>query len=323
MTASYKEPLIQVRGLEKVFRIKGGMLEKKQNLRAVRGVSFDIMPQETFGLVGESGCGKSTTGRLILQLLRPTGGEVLMEGKNLASMKGRALKEQRAKMQMVFQDPYASFDPRQNIYSAVSEPMVIYGLAKTKRERREKVAQLLADVGLNPDAMEKCPHEFSGGQRQRIGIARALALHPQFMVLDEPVSALDVSIQAQVINLLLEMKSQYGLTYLFISHDLSVIKYICDRVAVMYLGEIIEMADKETLFAQPLHPYSQALLAAAPKIGEQRTGEVLTGEVPSPIRPPKGCAFHPRCPHARECCKQVPPVQKLPDGRLIACWLYA
>ena len=323
MTAITREPLIQVKRMEKVFRLKGGAFEKKQSLRAVRDVSFDIMPQETFGLVGESGCGKSTTGRLILQLLRPTSGEVLMEGKNLANLKGRALKEQRAKMQMVFQDPYASFDPRQSIFSAVSEPMVIYNLVKSKEEKRERVAQLLADVGLNPDAMEKYPHEFSGGQRQRIGIARALALQPKFMVLDEPVSALDVSIQAQVINLLLEMKEQYGLTYLFISHDLSVIKYICDRVAVMYLGQIVEMADKETLFAQPLHPYSQALLAAAPKIGERQPGEILSGEVPSPIHPPKGCAFHPRCPHAKACCKEAPPVQQLPDGRMIACWLYA
>ena len=317
------QDLFRVEHLGKRFQVRTGAAQTKQYLNAVSDVSFTIKRGEVFGLVGESGCGKSTTGRLLLQLTRPTSGQVYFDGQDLSRMKSRQLKAIRARMQMVFQDPYASFDPRQTILSAVGEPLVIYKRVKTKQEKIQQVTELLENVGLNPDAMYKFPHEFSGGQRQRIGIARALALHPDFIVADEPVSALDVSVQAQVLNLLLEMKEKFGLTYLFISHDLAVILNVCDRVGVMYLGRIVEMADKKTLFSQPLHPYTQALLAAAPEIGKREIGQVLSGEVPSPIHPPKGCAFHPRCPHAKECCREQPPMATLPDGRQIACWMYA
>ena len=315
--------LFEVKNLCKRFQVRTGLAQVKQYLNAVSDVSFNIRRGEVFGLVGESGCGKSTTGRLLLQLIKPTSGEVLFDGFDLTKIQGNQMKECRARMQMVFQDPYASFDPRQTILNAISEPFVIYNRISSKEERRNKVAELLENVGLNPDAMNKYPHEFSGGQRQRLAIARALALNPDFIVADEPVSALDVSVQAQVLNLLQEMKEKYALTYLFISHDLAVVLNICDRVGVMYLGRIVEMADKKALFTQPLHPYTQALLSAAPQIDKRNSGQVLSGEVPSPIHPPKGCAFHPRCPHAKECCKKQPPMVELPDGRQIACWMYA
>ena len=315
--------LFRIEHLSKRFQVRTGVAQTKQYLNAVSDVSFTIQKGEVFGLVGESGCGKSTTGRLLLQLTRPTAGQVFFDGMELTRMKGRQLKAVRARMQMVFQDPYASFDPRQTILGAVGEPLVIYRRVRNRQEKMDKVAELLENVGLNPEAMHKYPHEFSGGQRQRIGIARALALHPDFIVADEPVSALDVSVQAQVLNLLLEMKEKFGLTYLFISHDLAVVLNVCDRIGVMYLGRIVEMADKRTVFSHPLHPYTQALLSAAPEIGKREGGQVLSGEVPSPIHPPKGCAFHPRCPHAKECCHEQPPMVSLPDGRQIACWMYA
>ena len=315
--------LFRIKHLSKRFQVRTGVAQTKQYLNAVSDVSFTIQKGEVFGLVGESGCGKSTTGRLLLQLTRPTAGQVFFDGMELTRMKGRQLKAVRARMQMVFQDPYASFDPRQTILGAVGEPLVIYRRVRNRQEKMDKVAELLENVGLNPEAMHKYPHEFSGGQRQRIGIARALALHPDFIVADEPVSALDVSVQAQVLNLLLEMKEKFGLTYLFISHDLAVVLNVCDRIGVMYLGRIVEMADKRTVFSHPLHPYTQALLSAAPEIGKREGGQVLSGEVPSPIHPPKGCAFHPRCPHAKECCHEQPPMVSLPDGRQIACWMYA
>ncbi|MGN1367797.1 MAG: ABC transporter ATP-binding protein [Aristaeellaceae bacterium] len=318
-----QENLFEIRDLSKCFHVRTGVAQTKQVLHAVSDVSFDIRRGEVFGLVGESGCGKSTTGRLLLQLTRPTSGSIKFDGTELTTLKPRQLKAFRARMQMVFQDPYASFDPRQTILSAIGEPLVIHGRVRNRKDMAEQVAMLLENVGLNPDAGSKYPHEFSGGQRQRIGIARALALNPDFIVADEAVSALDVSVQAQVINLLQEMKDKFNLTYLFISHDLAVILNVCDRVGVMYLGRIVEMADKRTLFSQPLHPYSQALLSAAPQIGKRGVEQVLSGEVPSPISPPKGCAFHPRCPHAKECCKEQPPMVSLPDGRKIACWMYA
>ena len=315
--------LFEIRNLTKRFQVRTGTAQTRQYLNAVSDVSFDIHRGEVFGLVGESGCGKSTTGRLLLQLTRPTSGSVCFDGIELTTLKPRQLKAFSARMQMVFRDPYASFDPRQTILGSVGEPLVIHRRVKNREEMTEQVAALLENVGLNPEAMNKYPHEFSGGQRQRIGIARALALNPDFIVADEAVSALDVSVQAQVINLLQEMKEKYHLTYLFISHDLAVILNVCDRVGVMYLGRIVEMADKKTLFSQPLHPYTQALLSAAPQIGKRGVEQVLSGEVPSPISPPKGCAFHPRCPHAKECCKEHPPMVSLPDGRQIACWMYA
>lgn len=317
-----QENLFEIQGLSKIFQVRTGGAQTKQFLYAVNEVSFDIKKGEVFGLVGESGCGKSTTGRLLLQLIKPTSGKVIFDGQDISRLSNRDLKACRARMQMVFQDPYASFDPRQTILSAVSEPLVIYKRIKTKTEKEAAVAELLENVGLNPDAMYKFPHEFSGGQRQRIAVARALALNPDFIMADEPVSALDVSVQAQVLNLLREMKEKYGLTYLFVSHDLAVVLNFCDRVGVMYLGKIVEMADKATLFSQPLHPYTQALLSAAPQIGKKASSQILTGEVPSPIHPPKGCAFHPRCPHAKECCKEQPPMISMPDGRRIACWMY-
>ena len=323
MSDMQKENLFEIKGLTKRFQVRTGAAQQKQFLHAVSDISFNIRKGEVFGLVGESGCGKSTTGRLLLQLIKPTSGEVLFDGQDLTKLSNRQLKAYRARMQMVFQDPYASFDPRQSILDSVGEPLEIYGRVKYKAEKIEKVAELLKNVGLNPETMYKFPHEFSGGQRQRIGIARALALNPDFIVADEPVSALDVSVQAQVINLLREMKEKFGLTYLFISHDLAVILNICDRVGVMYLGRIVEMADKKTLFSQPLHPYTQALVAAAPQIGKKDDGQILMGEVPSPINPPKGCAFRPRCPHAKECCYEQPPMVTLPDNRQIACWMYA
>ena len=318
-----EKELFRVEHLCKRFQVRTGVAQTKQYLNAVSDVSFTINRGEVFGLVGESGCGKSTTGRLLLQLARPTSGQVFFDGQEISHMSGQKLKAVRSRMQMVFQDPYASFDPRQTILNAVGEPLVIYHRVKNKQEKIEQVTRLLEDVGLNPDAMNKFPHEFSGGQRQRIGIARAMALHPDFIVADEPVSALDVSVQAQVLNLLLEMKEKFELTYLFISHDLAVILNVCDRVGVMYLGRIVEMADKRILFSHPMHPYTQALLSAAPEIGKRSSGQVLLGEVPSPIHPPKGCAFHPRCPHAKDCCKEQPPMVTLPDGRQIACWMYA
>jgi oligopeptide transport system ATP-binding protein len=292
-------------------------------VRAVDGLSFFIRKGETLGLVGESGCGKSTTGRAILQLYRPTSGSVQFEGVELTRLKGEALRKMRRQVQMIFQDPYASLNPRMTVGSIIGEPLDIHGLARG-REKQQRVEELLRVVGLNPYFANRYPHEFSGGQRQRIGIARALAVNPSFIVCDEPISALDVSIQAQIINLLEELQDEFGLTYLFIAHDLSVVRHISDRIAVMYLGKIVELADRLELYEQPLHPYTKALLSAVPipdpTIERKRERIILTGDVPSPVNPPPGCRFHTRCPLADTICReQEPEFREVTPGHWAAC----
>jgi oligopeptide transport system ATP-binding protein len=292
-------------------------------VRAVDGLSFSIRKGETMGLVGESGCGKSTTGRAILQLHRPTSGTVQFEGVELTRLKGEPLRKMRRQMQMIFQDPYASLNPRMTVGSIIGEPLDIHNLAKGK-EKQQRVEELLRVVGLNPYFANRYPHEFSGGQRQRIGIARALAVNPSFIVCDEPISALDVSIQAQIINLLEELQDEFGLTYLFIAHDLSVVRHISDRIAVMYLGKIVELADRLDLYENPLHPYTKALLSAVPipdpAIERKRERIILTGDVPSPVAPPPGCRFHTRCPLADTICReQEPEFREVTPGHWAAC----
>jgi oligopeptide transport system ATP-binding protein len=300
--------LLEVRDLKVYFPVTAGIIfqRKVADVRAVDGISFTVRRGETLGLVGESGCGKSTTGKAILQLIRPTAGQVLFEGQDLTKLKGRELRRFRRKMQMIFQDPYASLNPRMSVGSIIGEPLTIHKLARGK-EKRERVQELLQIVGLNPYFANRFPHEFSGGQRQRIGIARALAVSPDFIVCDEPVSALDVSIQAQIINLLEDLQDRFGLTYLFIAHDLSVVRHISDRVAVMYLGHIMELTDRDTIFENPLHPYTRALLSAVPipdpEVERRRERIILVGDVPSPLRPPPGCVFHTRCPIAIDECR--------------------
>jgi oligopeptide transport system ATP-binding protein len=294
------------------------------DIKAVDGVTFDIQQGETLGLVGESGCGKSTTGRTILQLYRPTAGEIYLDGVNLAELKGSKLQQMRKRMQMIFQDPYASLNPRMTVGSIVGEPLEIYKIAKGN-EKKKRVEELLRLVGLNPYFASRYPHEFSGGQRQRIGVARALALNPDFMVCDEPIAALDVSIQAQVVNLLEELQERFGLTYLFIAHDLSMVRHISDRVAVMYLGKIVELTDRNTLYNSPLHPYTTALLSAVPipdpVIEEQRHRIILEGDVPSPANPPVGCNFNTRCPIAKDTCFESEPEFKEEEpGHRVACF---
>jgi oligopeptide transport system ATP-binding protein len=319
--------LVQVRGLKMYFPIRRGLLQKKVgDVKAVDGLDFDILSGETLGLVGESGCGKSTTGRAILQLYHPTAGKVDFQGKDLTQLKGEDLRKQRRQMQMIFQDPYASLNPRMTVGSIVSEPMEVHNIG-TKAERLDRVRELLKVVGLNPYFINRYPHEFSGGQRQRIGVARALAVNPSFIVCDEPISALDVSIQAQVINLLEDLQEQFHLTYLFIAHDLSVVRHISDRIAVMYLGKIMELADRDELYANPMHPYTQALLSAVPipdpMIEEKRKRIILEGDVPSPANPPKGCNFCTRCPKAMDVCREQEPAFKdYGSGHHTACWLY-
>ena len=319
--------LVQVRNLRMWFPIRRGVLQRHVgDVKAVDGLDFDIFPGETLGLVGESGCGKSTTGRSILQLYKPTGGTVQFEGKDLVNMKGEELRKMRRQMQMIFQDPYASLNPRMTVGSIVSEPMEVHNIG-TRAERLERVKELLKVVGLNPYFINRYPHEFSGGQRQRIGVARALAVNPSFIVCDEPISALDVSIQAQVINLLEDLQAQFNLTYLFIAHDLSVVRHISDRIAVMYLGKIMELADRDELYRNPMHPYTQALLSAVPipdpVIEEKRKRIILEGDVPSPANPPKGCNFCTRCPKAMDVCREQEPAFKdYGDGHWVACWLY-
>jgi oligopeptide transport system ATP-binding protein len=317
--------LLDVRGLKKYFPITQGILiqRKVADVKAVDGVSFFVNEGETLGLVGESGCGKSTTGRTILQLYKPTEGEVLFRGRDLAKLSGEELRKMRADMQMIFQDPYASLNPRMTVGDIIAEPLEVHNIAKGK-EKKERVQELLQVVGLNPYFINRYPHEFSGGQRQRIGIARALAVNPDFIVCDEPISALDVSIQAQVINLLEELQEKFHLTYLFIAHDLSVVRHISDRVAVMYLGKIMELTDRKALYENPLHPYTRALLSAVPIpdpiIEEKRERIILVGDVPSPIKPPSGCRFHTRCPLAIPICKQVEPEWRdVGNNHFVAC----
>ena len=293
-------------------------------LRAVTEIDLEIATGETLGLVGESGCGKSTLGRTLLRLLEPSAGTIVFDGVDLTHLPQRALRPLRRKMQMIFQDPYASLNPRMSVGSAIAEPLVIHGLAKTAAERDARVHELLAKVGLRADAARRYPHEFSGGQRQRVGIARALADSPRIIVCDEPISALDVSIQAQIVNLLEDLQAAEQLTYLFISHDLKVVQHVCDRVAVMYLGRIVELADAKTLYREPSHPYTRALLSAVPRIdpGAKRDRIVLQGDVPSPLAPPSGCPFHPRCPvkdKPKACFEELPKLRVLANGSRAAC----
>ncbi len=318
--------LVEVSNLKMYFPITSGIIlqRKVADVKAVDGVSFTIRRGETLGLVGESGCGKSTLGRAILQLYRPTAGKVYFDGIDLTQLKGEALRRMRRRMQMIFQDPYASLNPRMSVGSIIGEPLIIHGLAKNKKERMERVQELLRVVGLNPYFVNRYPHEFSGGQRQRIGIARALAVQPDFIVCDEPVSALDVSIQAQIINLLEDLQAQFHLTYLFIAHDLAVVRHISDRVAVMYLGHIVEIADRDEIYENPLHPYTKALISAVPipdpEVEAKRERIILTGDVPSPVNPPSGCVFHTRCPIAiPECSRVVPPLEDKGGGHYVAC----
>ena len=323
--------LVDVKNLKMYFPVTSGLLFQRTvaHIKAVDDVSFSVRRGETLGLVGESGCGKTTTGRCILQLYRPSAGSVLFNGRDLCTMKGRALRGMRRQMQVIFQDPYSSLNPRMTAGNIVGEPLVVHGLTKGRRQYKEKVAELLTVVGLNPYMANRFPHEFSGGQRQRIGVARALAVNPQFIVCDEPVSALDVSIQAQIINLLEELQEQFNLTYLFIAHDLSVVRHISDRVAVMYLGHIVEVAGRAEIYENPLHPYTKALLSAVPipdpVMDAERERIVLVGEVPSPLNPPRGCVFHPRCQLAAElqsvedCSSVLPELQEVQTDHLVAC----
>jgi len=314
--------LLKVDNLRKAFKVSANRPgAAKQSLKAVDGVSFEIKSGETLGLVGESGCGKSTTGKLLLRLIEPDSGTIQFDGRDVAGMGHRELTAIRRDMQMIFQDPYSSLNPRMRVGEIIGEPLVVHSLAKG-RAIKEQVLKLMQKVGLAPEHYDRYPHEFSGGQRQRIGIARTLAVQPRLIVADEPVSALDLSIQAQIVNLLKDLQEEFGLTYLFISHDLGIIEHVCDRVAVMYLGRIVEIATAEQLYNQPCHPYTEALLNAVPIPDPQRVRkhQILSGEIPSPINPPTGCHFHPRCPYAQEICrKEYPALTDHAEGHQSAC----
>jgi len=318
------DPILEVRGLVKDYAIGGGLFGKKEHVHAVRGVDLDVGRGETLGVVGESGCGKSTLGRSILRLTEPTAGTVRFEGVDISKLSAAEMRRTRRFMQIIFQDPYSSLNPRMRVGAIVGEGLAIHGIARGA-ERRRRVVELLARVGLHADAYDRYPHEFSGGQRQRIGIARALAVEPRFIVADEPVSALDVSIQAQIVNLLQDLQQQMSLAYLFIAHDLRVVEHISQRVAIMYLGKIVELAPSEEIYASPRHPYTRALLSAVPepRVGAKKQRIVLGGDVPSAVNPPSGCAFHPRCPHAIEVCRRdEPELVRGARGHAVACHVF-
>jgi len=315
--------LIEVKELKKYFYQGGGPFKKKEAIKALDNVSFYIKRNEILGLVGESGCGKTTCGKLILRLINPTAGSIYFDGHDITHLKPKQMSEYRKKMMIIYQDPYGSLDPRMTIGAAIAEPIEVHKLVSTKEEKENRIVEIMEKVGLTPDQINRYPHEFSGGQRQRIGIARALATNPTFIVADEPVSALDVSIQAQIINLLKDLQKDFGLTLLFITHDLSVIKHTSDRIAVMYAGKLVELASKQDLFLEPLHPYTRALLSAIPiPDPEYQTRYIpLTGEVPSLIHPPPGCRFHPRCTEAKpECSKVEPELQEVKKDHFVACF---
>ena len=319
-------PLLEVKDLRMHFPVTEGILTRRKvgEVKAVDGVDFSVARGETLGLVGESGCGKTTTGRCILRLETPTSGEIRFDGVDIAKLERKELQSLRRRIQVIFQDPYSSLNPRMKVGEIIAEPMKVHGIQPDSARRAARVRELLSVCGLNARFADRYPHEMSGGQRQRVGIARALALNPDFIVCDEAVSALDVSIQAQVINLLEDLREQFGLTYLFIAHDLSVVRHLCQRVAVMYLGRIVELADSDTLFSNPQHPYTQALLAAVPvpdpTVEGQRSFQPVKGEVPSPMNPPPGCVFHPRCPMAVAACREERPrLRELRPGHFVAC----
>ncbi len=318
------ESIIEVRNVKKYFFLRKGLFSRKQDVvRAVDDVSFEIERGMTTGLVGESGSGKTTLGRVILRLLEPTDGKVFFKGVDLFSLSRRKMRNLRRRMQIIFQDPYTSLNPRMTVGDIIAEPLRIHGIVK-RRELKERVIEIMERVGLRGSDYNRYPHEFSGGQRQRIGIARAIAPVPEFVVADEPVSALDVSIQAQILNLLIELQKEYKLTYLFISHDLRIVRYVCDEIVVMYLGKIVERAKKDELFSNPLHPYTRALLSAVPVVDPQtkRRRIILSGEVPSPINIPPGCSFHPRCPYAESVCKELfPELREIKPGHFVSCHL--
>lgn len=318
--------LLKVEHLKKYYPVKSSSLKRSNGfVKAVDDISFDVKVGETFGIVGESGCGKSTMGKSVIRLIEPTDGKVILDGQDFTALKGKELKKARENIKLIFQDPYASLNPRMTVKDIIGEPIDIAKIYKTKKERDDRIIEVMKQVGLNLDYLYRYPHEFSGGQRQRIGIARAIALQPKLIICDEPVSALDVSIQAKIINLLKELQQKLGIAYIFISHDLSVVKHIADRVGVMYLGNMMEMADKKALYSNPLHPYTQALFSAIPKISSERIDdkEILGGDVSSPANPPKGCRFVTRCPKAMEICKSVrPELKEVEPGHKCACHLY-
>lgn len=320
------EPILKLDDLKVYFNIGGGLGRKKDVVKAVDGISLEIYPGETFGLVGESGCGKSTTGRAIVKIYEPTAGKIYVSGKDITKLKESELKQFKQNVQMIFQDPYASLNPRMTVGEIIREPMDIHKVFKTNEEKEARVRELLELVGLKPDHIRRYPHEFSGGQRQRIGIARTLALNPKLVVCDEPISALDVSIQAQVINLLEKIQAEMGISYLFIAHDLSMVKHISDRIGVMYLGNLVEVGNSDELYHNPLHPYTEALLSSVPipdpDVAKSKERIILQGELPSPIDPPSGCVFRTRCPKATERCSLSKPELKKVKDRMVACFLY-